>query len=67
MSVEIPSLKDDLSRLTRVPLTDKHINVIIENAERNGISNEQSACDFVNAMLDYERSRLPEIRRDYSN
>lgn len=56
------SLRENLSEITRMPLTDKHVSVIVENADRKGITNEESALDFVSAMLEYEINRLPRIR-----
>lgn len=59
MSHHDSSLKEDLSNLIRFPLTDRHVSVIVENADRKGISPEDSAMEFLHAIIDYESRRTP--------
>jgi len=56
------NLREELSNLTRFNLTLRHVSVIVENAGRKGISNEESAHDFVSAVIEYERRQTPQPR-----
>lgn len=46
-----------------MPLTDKHVRAIVDNADRKGISNEESALDFVAALIEYEKNYTPLTRK----
>lgn len=59
---EDENLRRELSRVANLNLTFRHVSAIVKNAERNNISNEESARDFANAVIEYERSRIPQPR-----